>query len=1501
MFPIMPPIPILPNFIGNLNSSTIPFETRFQRNLIDGDITLPTSFTTLFNETTTLNGLTLRISGLQFGDSINFAPGSGFSASFPNASLNGSPIATIAGNLFSFSLTFTTNFSPVQLEQLLEALTFQAGPTTAATSSRTLTFTVNTPNPLIGNVGLTLAAPLETNQIRDLDNQTVPLSATSVRLDSAITLSDEFVTAYSVNGSLSGTRIAITGWSGQAAQITFASGSGITLEFISANLARVDVDGVRVGSYNPFGGTIDLNPAATISAVERLIEAIEINPQLTAQTPSRTITVTIITPTLPQTGTVTFSAPPFDLTNLRDVIDTTSQAAADGIVLDSDVTLTGGSQWQGAKVEVTGLSGGDTIVFTPPQGFSFNAATGEISTASVIGTLTVSGTMATVTLSSALSLATSGVEAIIEGLTLISTTAGTRNLTITVTNSSGFALSNTVTVNIAPPPVQLTDLRENVDVTSTVASIVGLTLDSDVTLAGNGPWGAGKIEVTGLETGDRIQFDPKEGALLVLEHETGAIKSVRPSGVVTVGTVTLDSASGYAITLNDAATRAEVEGIIEKLMLFAQTSGTRTLTISVSDSSGFVASDTVSVNVLPAGVREMSYQILQDQNGTLVPVANGAGITGDLNPAELFGNTTLPTDFVVQYSGLLNAGAPGFGERSVIAFRDVAPGTVMIVNGVSYQLEGPEGRLILDLAPGWHKVTLQVPYEALNGSVFSPTPVMTFGTLIPPQAGELWPPYRQTPLFDHVRTVPDTLYRVEVTTTLRSPNTGDTSERTDVFYVASLDDIKDQLAALRQKINLPPGWNIETAFTTAAEITGGTGADILSGQIGNDNLNGGAGDDLLLGSLGADTMDGGTGANTVSYAASTAGVTVDLVKGVGQGGHAEGDVLRNIQTVIGSTFGDNIIGSSEGNRLVGGFGRDALSGGGGNDVLDGGADNDSLNGGVGQDTIYGGWGNDLLEGGEGNDSMSGGHGNDSLFGGAGNDVLRGAAGADILDGGEGINCADYSLASVGVAVSLTTGTGTAGEASGDVLSNIAALTGSRQADTLEGSAGGDTLDGGAGDDVIRGMGGNDRLIGSGGNDTIYGGDGADTFIAGHGADAFYGDAGNDLLTYSRSAAGVVIDLTTGSGSGGDAEGDTIVDINNVTGSSHADSLAGSVQADTLSGGAGNDTLTGQAGNDLLLGGWGNDLLEGSEGNDMLSGGHENDSLFGGAGNDVLRGAAGADILDGGEGINYADYNLASAGVAVSLTTGAGTAGEALGDVLNNISALTGSGHADTLEGSAGANTLNGGAGHDEIIGLGGNDALIGSIGNDTLQGGDGNDTLDGGAGADQLDGGAGVNTASYQSAGAAVMVDLASGQGNWGDASGDVLQNIQRVVGSSHNDNIYGSDLNETLSGGAGNDLIDGAGGRDLLTGGTGADQFIFRVGSGADRITDFSAGDTIHLADSSLWGVVQNGDVAGLVMTYGHQVGSSVELRFSGTDILRIDNMTLDALAQSAAITNWD
>jgi hypothetical protein len=74
-----------------------------------------------------------------------------------------------------------------------------------------------------------------------------------------------------------------------------------------------------------------------------MIEALVINPQLTTQTPTRTITVTIVTPTLPQHGTVTFTGANVVLNDLRETVDVSyAEASTQGLMLDTNVTLS----WQ---------------------------------------------------------------------------------------------------------------------------------------------------------------------------------------------------------------------------------------------------------------------------------------------------------------------------------------------------------------------------------------------------------------------------------------------------------------------------------------------------------------------------------------------------------------------------------------------------------------------------------------------------------------------------------------------------------------------------------------------------------------------------------------------------------------------------------------------------------------------------------------------------------------------------------------------------------------------------------------------------------------------------------------------------------------------------------------------------------------------------------------------------------------------------------------------------
>jgi Ca2+-binding RTX toxin-like protein len=453
----------------------------------------------------------------------------------------------------------------------------------------------------------------------------------------------------------------------------------------------------------------------------------------------------------------------------------------------------------------------------------------------------------------------------------------------------------------------------------------------------------------------------------------------------------------------------------------------------------------------------------------------------------------------------------------------------------------------------------------------------------------------------------------------------------------------------------------------------------------------------------------------------------------------------------------------------------------------------------GGDYLDGGTGNDTLNAAATDDVLDGGDGNDILNGGAGNDLLRGGAGADTLNGGDGIDTADYSTSSLKVMVALPldpqrTARGSGGDAALDVLSGIENITGSAFNDTLTGNKLDNQLIGNAGDDLLRGMDGNDVLIGDGandanqdgiaddldgdgipdgidapggGNDTLdggfgddrlFGGSGNDTLIGGFGNDTLYGGSGDDLLT------------------GGD--GNDVMD-----GGSGNDELIGSLGDDVMHGGDGNDFLTASIGDDQLFGeggdddlqaGDGNDLVDGGDGNDRLVGSSGDDRLLGGAGNDMLQGDAGADYIDGGSGVDTVDYSQGGA-IGINLATGS-VSGAAMGDQLVGIENIIGSGQNDILVGDANPNTFTGNGGADTLIGQGG------------------------------------VDTADYATSAAAITIHLnttvadplAVGTGVGGDAEGDQLQLIERIVGSAFDDILVGGELNDIFVGGAGADRIDG-------------------------------------------------------------------------------------------------
>jgi Ca2+-binding RTX toxin-like protein len=104
-----------------------------------------------------------------------------------------------------------------------------------------------------------------------------------------------------------------------------------------------------------------------------------------------------------------------------------------------------------------------------------------------------------------------------------------------------------------------------------------------------------------------------------------------------------------------------------------------------------------------------------------------------------------------------------------------------------------------------------------------------------------------------------------------------------------------------------------------------------------------------------------------------------------------------------------------------------------------------------------------------------------------------------------------------------------GDATGNALFNFEGIIGSPFDDTLTGNANVNEIHGGSGNDIVNGKGG---------------------------ADILDGGTGNDTLTYASSISGVTVNLLTGIGTGGDAQGDVITNFENIIGSPHSDVLRG---------------------------------------------------------------------------------------------------------------------------------------------------------------------------------------------------------------------------------------------------------------------------------------------------------------------------------------------------------
>ncbi len=637
-------------------------------------------------------------------------------------------------------------------------------------------------------------------------------------------------------------------------------------------------------------------------------------------------------------------------------------------------------------------------------------------------------------------------------------------------------------------------------------------------------------------------------------------------------------------------------------------------------------------------------------------------------------------------------------------------------------------------------------------------------------------------------------------------------------------------------------------------LSGGTGADTLYGNGGNDILSTGTEDDLGV----TDALFGGEGDDLVIFERA-GGISFN-----GGTGYDTFEVRRPAGTTTSWNIGDTF------ERFLGGDSNDTVQIGFTTNL------GFTMEGRGGSDTLFGSNGADSLYGGDGNDTLGGGNNNDSVYGGGGNDGLYGGAGNDLVDGGEGTDTLHYlghrvsyvvtsnidgsiTVTSIpSVQVGGTTYFATEGVdtltgvehlrfiADGVTLDMETALVNPLVAVTDfsydlfeegdfvigESLALGNLLDNDLGDDVVvyaaqsslgdlfaedLAVEGGSVLAGLYGELTLSA-DGSYSYTLDQSnADVELlndGDTLFDEFFYwitdaqgQTASAWLVIPIIGAYDSDTPEEGVTIVgtdDHENFAEDDAPDGQPFTTQYD--------DVIYGFGGFDSIYAGAGDDQLYGGDGNDYLFGDVGNDSLFGGDGDDELGDTDGDNLIDGGDGIDRAYlsfyYGHLDAGTGINYVHAA----DAVIDTGYETQTFV------SIEAV-------------DIFATAFDDVVVGSDYDDVIDGTSGNDTIYGGAGMDVLfldfrDRTEGV-TYTHAADGVA---DTGNGittffsmeaVGLNGSAFDDVLKlgpSGGSIQGRDGDDVLIGSGDIDFLFGDDGDDVLTGAGGDDYLYGDEGED-----------------------------------------------------------------------------------
>lgn len=206
-----------------------------------------------------------------------------------------------------------------------------------------------------------------------------------------------------------------------------------------------------------------------------------------------------------------------------------------------------------------------------------------------------------------------------------------------------------------------------------------------------------------------------------------------------------------------------------------------------------------------------------------------------------------------------------------------------------------------------------------------------------------------------------------------------------------------------------------------------------------------------------------------------------------------------------------------------------------------------------------------------------------------------------------------------------------------------------------------------------------------------------------------------------------------------------------------------VSAQAILGTAAGETLNGTDADELIAASGGNDVINTGNGNNVVLGGAGNDNINFGAGDNLAFGGAGSDRIGYGSGSN-------------------------------------------TIYGGAGEDTLYGGTGNDSLYGGASNDDFVGSLEADLIDGGEG-----------------GTDYVIYSASESGITINLITGKGYGGLASGDTFVDIEGIDATNHDDVFIGTSGADQLIARNGNDIFYGGGGDgDVVDFGSGIDTVDF-------------------------------------------------------------------------------